>query len=91
MAESTQVRELFSRVQHPQPQDTFKALEVRSEIDGITYSKAYNNLTAALSNMPDYQLSRKVSSIQASGGNSGDNSGGGGPYKDGCNSSSIYN
>ena len=35
MADSTQVCELFRGVQHPQLQDTFKALEVRSDLDGI--------------------------------------------------------
>ena len=38
MANSTQVCELFRRVQNPQLQDKFKALEVRSDLHSITYS-----------------------------------------------------
>ena len=52
MANITQVRKLFRRVQHPQLQDTFKALEVRSDLYGITYSEEANHLTAAVSNIP---------------------------------------
>ena len=37
MADSTQVRELFRKVQDPQLQDTVKSLEVRAYLDGITY------------------------------------------------------
>ena len=52
MNNSTQVRELFRRVQHLQLQDTVKALEVRDDLDEITYSEAANNLTAAISKIP---------------------------------------
>ena len=38
MADSTQLRELFRRVQHPRIQDTVKALEVGDDLDGIKYS-----------------------------------------------------
>ena len=47
MAVITQVCNIFRRVQHPQIQDTFKALEVIAELEGITYSEAANNLTDA--------------------------------------------
>ena len=39
MADSTQVRELFRRFQHPQLQGTVKSLELRADLDGITYSE----------------------------------------------------
>ena len=39
MDDSTQVRELFRRVQHPQLQGTVKSLELRADLDGITYSE----------------------------------------------------
>ena len=52
MDNSTQVRELFRRVQHLQLQDTVTALEVRADLDVITYSEAANNLTAAISKIP---------------------------------------
>ena len=57
MADSTQVHELFRRVQHPQLQYTVKDIEVRADLDGITYSEAANHLIATVSKMPDYQLS----------------------------------
>ena len=87
MANSTQVRDLFSRVQHQQLQDTAKDHEVRAYLDGIIYSEAANYLTVAVSNIPEYQFSRRVSFIQVSGGNSL----GGVPIKGVCNSGSIYN
>ena len=52
MAESTQVRELFRRVQQPQLQDTVTDLEFRADLDGIKYSEADDHLTAAVSKMP---------------------------------------
>ena len=91
MADSTQVCELFRRVQQPQLQEIVKAIEVIADLDGITYSESENYLTSAVSNMPEYQLSIKVSDIQASGGKSGGNSGGGGLRKGGRNSGSICN
>ena len=51
MANSTQVCELFRRVQHPQLQDRFKAITVRAELDGIAYLEAADHLTAAVSKM----------------------------------------
>ena len=54
MSDSTQVRKLFRRVQHPQLQDTVKALEFRSYLDGIKYSEAANHLITAVSNMNEY-------------------------------------
>ena len=68
-----------------------KALEVRSDLDGITYSEADNHLIAAVSNIPEYQLSQTISCIQKIGGNSGGNSDGGGSRKGDRSSSSIYN
>ena len=49
MSDSTQVCKLFRRVQHPQLQDTVKALEVIADLEGIPYSEADNYLTAAFS------------------------------------------
>ena len=37
MADSTQVREILRIFQHPQLQDKVKALEVRADLDGLTY------------------------------------------------------
>ena len=87
MANSTQIRDLFRRVHHPQLKDTFKAIKVRVDLDGIKYSEVANHLTASVSNMPEYQLSRKFSGIHTRGSNSG----GGGLHKGDRNIGSIYN
>ena len=58
--ENAKLHELFKRVQHPQLQDTVKALKVRFEMEGITYTQAANHLTAAVSELPEYHLTRKV-------------------------------
>ena len=62
--DAAKIRELFKRVQHPQLQDTVKALKVRFDMDGLTYTQAANHIAAAVSEMPEYQLTRKVSSAQ---------------------------
>ena len=53
IADSTEVNERFRRVHHPQLSDIVKALEVRVDLDGITYSEAANHLTAAVYKMPE--------------------------------------
>ena len=85
------MQQLVKRVQHPQLQDTVKALEVGYELDIMSYSEAYNHLTAAVSKIPEYHFSWKVYGIHASGGNIGVKSGGISLYKCGRNSSNIYN
>ena len=59
--ENAKLRKLFKRVQHPQLQDTVKALKVHFDMEGITYTQAANHLTAAVSELPEYHLTRKVS------------------------------
>ena len=73
--ENAKLRELFKWVQHPQLQDTVKALKVRFDMEGITYTQAANHLTAAVSELPEYHLTHKVSAsssgtprIQGGGG-----------------------
>ena len=39
----------------------FKALKVRFDMEGITYTQAANHLTAAVSELPEYHLTRNVS------------------------------
>ena len=90
MSNSTDVRELFRRVQHPELQNTVKALEFREDLEGIKYLEADNHLTAAVYKIPENQFSRKVSRMKSSGGNNGGISGGD-LRKSGCDSGSIYN
>ena len=59
--ENANLRELFKQVQHPQLQDTIKALKVHFDMEGITYTQAANHLTATVSELPEYHLTRKVS------------------------------
>ena len=58
---NAKLRELFKRVQHPQLQDTVKALKVCFDMEGITYTQAANHLTATVSELPEYHLTHKVS------------------------------
>ena len=64
-SEGAKIRELLKRVQHSQLQDTVKALEVRFDMDGLTYTQAANHLTAAVSKLAEFQTTRKVSEIGA--------------------------
>ena len=61
ITENAKLRELFKQVQHPQLQDTVKALKVRFDMEGITYTQVANHLTAAVSELPEYHLTQKVS------------------------------
>ena len=63
--ENAKLRELFKRVQHPQLQDTVKALKVRFDMEGITYTQAANHLTAVVSELLEYHLTRKVSALSS--------------------------
>ena len=74
--ENAKLREFFRRVQHPKLQDTVKALRARFDTESITYTQAANQLTAAVSELPEYHLTRKVSAsssgtprIRDAGGN----------------------
>ena len=67
MTENAKLRELFKRTKHPQLTESVKALEVRYDMDGLTYTQAANHLTAAVSKLPDYQLARRVSNVKATG------------------------
>ena len=94
--ENAKLHELFKRVQHPQLLDTVKALKVRFDMKGITYTQVENLLTAVVSELPEYHLTRKVSvsssgtpRIRGSGGSNHNSNikkrgGGGGGGGDGC-------
>ena len=55
-AKNSNLYQLFKRVQHPQLQDTIKALKVRFDIEGLTYTQAPNHLMATVSELPEYHL-----------------------------------
>ena len=63
--ENAKLCELFKQVQHPQLQDTVKALKVRFDMEGITYTQAANHLTATVSELPEYHLTCKVSALSS--------------------------
>ena len=67
--EKAKVRELFKQVQHRDLQDTAKALKVRFDLEGLTYyTQAANHITAAVSELPEYNLSRNISATRIRGG-----------------------
>ena len=76
-SENAKLRELFKRVQHLQLQDTVKALKVCFDMEGITYTQVTNHLTAAVLELPEYHLTRKVSASSSGtpriGGGGGSN------------------
>ena len=66
--EKAKVRELFKQVQHRDLQDTVKALKVRFDLEGLTYTQAANHIMAAVSELLEYNLSRKISAARIHGG-----------------------
>ena len=67
MTENTKLRELFKHTKHTQLTESVKALEVRYNMDGLTYAQAANHLTTAASKLPDYRMVRRVSNIKTAG------------------------
>ena len=59
--ENAKLRQLFKQFQHPQLRDTAKALKFCFDVQGIKYTQPANHLTAAVSELPEYHLTRKVS------------------------------
>ena len=81
---SAKLQELLKRTKHTQMTESVKALEVRYDMDGLTYTQAANHLTAAVSKLLDYQMARCIYNIKTTGG---------GGNKQGCvchNGNSIY-
>ena len=68
MTKNAKLRELFKRTKHTQLDESVKALEVRYDMDGLTYTQAANHLTAAVSKLPDYQMAHHVSNVKAGSG-----------------------
>ena len=64
LTENTKVHELLKRVQNNQLQDTVKALRVQFDLDGISYTEAANHLTSAVSELSEYLLAHRVSSLK---------------------------
>ena len=64
LTENAKVRESLKRVQNNQLQDTVKALRVRFDIDGISFTEAANHLKSAVSELPEYLLACRVSSLK---------------------------
>ena len=67
MTENAKLRELFKHMKHTQLTESVKALEVRYDMDSLTYPKAANHLTTAVSKLPDYQMARRVSNVKTAG------------------------
>lgn len=59
--EQAKVRMLLKKVEHPQLQTAVGTLRVRAQMDKVTFTECANHLSAIVSELPDYQLNRKVS------------------------------
>ena len=66
LTENAKLQELFKPTKHTQLTKSVKALEVRYDMDGLTYTQAANHLTVA--KLPDYQMACCVSNIKTAGG-----------------------
>ena len=64
LTENAKVCELLKRVQHNQLQETIKALQVQFDLDWISYTEAANHLTSAVSELCEYLLAQRVSSLK---------------------------
>ena len=67
-SENAKIRELFKWVQHPQLQDTVKALKVRFDMEGLTYTQAANHLTATVSKLPELHTTHQIAAARIRGG-----------------------
>ena len=67
-SENAKIRELSKCVQHPQLQDTIKALKVHFDMEGLTYTQAANHLTAAVSELPEFHTTHQVAAARIRGG-----------------------
>ena len=67
MTENAKLREFFKRTKHTQLTESVKALEVRYDMDRLTYTQAANHLTAAVSKLLDYQMACRVSNVKTAG------------------------
>ena len=63
LSENAKLWELFKQVQHPQLQDTVKALKMRFDIEGLIYTQVANHLSAPVSELAEYQMACKVSLV----------------------------
>jgi hypothetical protein len=58
---------LLKKVEHPQLQTAVGTLRVRAQMDKdkVTFTECANHLSALVSELPDYQLNRKVSATDS--------------------------
>ena len=54
-------------MQHRDLQDTVKALKVRFDLERLTYTQAANHIMSAMSELPEHNLSRKISAADIRG------------------------
>ena len=81
LTERAKVDELLTKVQNSNLTAAIAQLRYKLNTDGISFTVAANHLNSEVSQSPDYQLSRKISAVQAGGrshGSGGRNGRGGG-------------
>jgi hypothetical protein len=81
LTERAKVDELLTKVQHPGLSAAIAQLRFQLNTTGVTFTVAANHLNSAISDTPDYQMTRSIKSTntsnrQAIGGRSGGRSGG---------------
>jgi hypothetical protein len=59
--EQAKIRMLLKTIEHPALQTSVETLRVRSQMDNTTFTECANFLSAKVSELPDYQLNRRVS------------------------------
>ena len=59
--EQAKIRMLLKKVEHPALQTAVETLRVRSQMDNTTFTECANFLSSKVSELPDYQLNRRVS------------------------------
>jgi hypothetical protein len=59
--EQAKVSMLLKKVEHPQLQAAVGTLRIRAQMDNVFFTECANPIFARVSELPDYQLNRKMS------------------------------
>jgi len=65
ITEPAKVRILLKKVEHPQLQNAVSALRIRAQMDDLSFTDCANHLSSVVSELPDYQSSRKISATDS--------------------------
>jgi hypothetical protein len=65
MTEQAKVRMLLRKVQHPQLTKAVEVLQIKAGMEGCTFTECANHLSLKVSELPDYQVNRKISATDS--------------------------